>query len=142
MSHLPHEATDDSLLDFVDQWAALLEAEEYDRAFAFTEHIAGAKMTPTVLRELVKQHAHNQAANFDDAYGTLDSKRRVTLEGTPTFQTQEKSVERWPKDARGTVGEIWYGVNFDGFVTDATATFEIQDDGDGLTIALIDIGVH
>ena len=142
MSHLPHDTTDDALLNFIDQWATLLEAEEYDRAFAFTEHVVGAKMTPSVLRELVKQHAHHQAATFDNAYGTLDSKRRVTLAGTPTYKTQEKSVDRWPKNARGTVGEIWYDLNFDGFVTDVTATFEIQDDGEGLTVALIDIGVH
>ncbi len=142
MSHLIYDATDDHIITFIDEWATLLEAEDYDRAFTFTAHVAGAKLTPALLHDLIKQHASNHATNFEDEYGVLDPKHRVTMQGTPTFKTQEKSVDRWPRNTRGTVGEIWYDLNFDGFATDYTATFEIQDSGQGLTIALIDISVH
>lgn len=142
MSHLAYDADDAAIIAFVDQWVALLAAEEYDQAFAMTAHAAGSTMTPSGLRDLVKLHATNHATYFESAYGVLVPAYRVTPHGAPTHKTQRKDVDRWPKNARGTVGEVWYDLNFDGFVTDYTATFEIQDDGHGLTIALQDIGVH
>jgi hypothetical protein len=94
------------------------------------------------FRSHVEVMAQLHASAWEVQNDVLDPKYRVTLHGAPTHKTQVKWVERWPKNARGTVGEMWYDVNFDGFATDYTATFEIQVDGEGLTIALIDIGVH
>lgn len=141
MFHLPYDASDDAILAFVDEWAAMLAAEDYDRAFAFTAHVRGSNFTPVTFRAHVELMAHLHASSWEVQYGVLDPKYRVTLQGAPTHKTQTKWVERWPKNARGEVGEIWYDLNFDGFATDYTATFEIQYDGEGLTIALIDIGV-
>ena len=142
MSHLPYDATNDDISAFIDEWVTLLEAEDYDRAFAFTAHSAGSTLTPTSFRDHIKQQAAFHAQSFDETYGTLDPQCRVTLHGVPTHMTQVKDVDRWPKNTRGQVGEVWYNLNFDGFVTEYTALFEIVDDGSGLTIALLDIGVR
>lgn len=142
MSHLPYDASDDAILAFVDEWAELLAAEDYEQAFAFTAHIRGCTLTPDAFGRHIKLQAQHHAAGWDGSFGVLDSKHRVTREGTPTHKSQVKDVTRWPKNARGQIGEIWYDLNFDGYATDYTATFEIHDDGEGLTIALIDIGVH
>jgi hypothetical protein len=142
MAHLPYHSTDEAIIAFVDEWAALLEAENYERAFAFTAHAAGTKMTWPIFRDHIKLQASLHASCFDDAYGTLSPGYRVTLHGVTTHMTQVKDVERCPKNARGLVGEVWYNLNFDGFVTEYTALFDIQDEGDGLTIALLDIGVR
>jgi len=142
MSHLPHDASDDAILAFVNEWAALLAAEEYERAFAFTAHVRGCTLTPATFRAHVELMAHLHADCWEDSYGVLEPRYRVTLQGAPTHKSQKKEVERWPKNARGTVGQVWYDLNFGGFATDYTATFEIQDDGEGLAIALMDVGVH
>ncbi|MEW4456432.1 hypothetical protein AB1L30_27460 [Bremerella sp. JC817] len=106
-----------------------MELEDYDAAFAFTEHIPEMKWTPTLIRDVVK------------AYGDAEPTQRVTVIGKPTDVTQRKNVDRWPKNAHGAVGEIWYDLNIDGFVSDLTATFVILDVDDGLDIALNDIHV-
>lgn len=142
MSHLGYGASDDEVLAFVDAWAAMLAAGEYERAFAHTAHIAGSKLTPATFRAHVEQMAKLHASAWDEQHGALEPKYQVTMEGAPTHKTQVKEVTRWPKNARGEVGEVWYDVNFDGYATDYTATFEIQDDGEGLTIAFADLGVR
>ena len=142
MSHLPYDATEDAIIAFIDEWVTLLEAEDYDRAFALTAHSAGTKMTASLFGDHIKLQAFLHSQDFDPAYGELNPKCRVTLHGVATHMTQVKDVDRWPKNARGQVGEIWYNLNFDGFVTEYTALFEILDDGDGLVIALGSIGVR
>jgi len=49
MSHLPYDTTEDAVIDFVEEWVALLEAENYELAFDFTAHTAGAKWTPSLF---------------------------------------------------------------------------------------------
>ena len=142
MAHLPYDATNDEIIAFVDEWVKLLEAEDYDRAFSYTAHAAGSKMTPSSFRDHIKLQASFHASCFDSAYGEINPLHRVTLHGTPTHMSQVKDVGRWPKNARGLVGEVWYNLNLDGFVTEYTALFDILDDGNGLTIALLDVGVR
>jgi hypothetical protein len=117
------------LIAFADKWAQLMELEDYEAAFAFTQHIPEMKRTPTLLRDVVK------------AYGDAEPTQRVTVLGKPTDITQRKEVDRWPTNAHGAVGEIWYDLNIDGFVSDVTATFVILETDDGLNIALNDIHV-
>ena len=107
----------------------MMESEDYAGAFGFTTHIPEMKWTPELIREVVR------------AYGNADPAQRVTLFGTPTDITQRKNVYRWPRNAHGAVGEIWYDLNIDGLASDLTATFVILDDADGLLIALNDIHV-
>ena len=129
MTTLPRDATDADLIAFADHWAALMESEDYHAAFDFTAHIPEMKWTPTVIREVVK------------AYGETDPAQKVTVHVKPTDIAQCKEVERWPKNAHGAVGEIWYDLNIDGMVSDLTATFVMLERTNGFVIALNDIHV-
>jgi hypothetical protein len=39
MNPLPAQITDDALIGFIDQWAALLEREDYQGAYEHTAHV-------------------------------------------------------------------------------------------------------
>jgi hypothetical protein len=129
MTPLPANVSDSELIDFIDRWCALMEAENYAGAFAFTEHQAAMHWTPQLICEVIK------------AYGDATPTQKVTVAGLPTDIRQRKNVSRWEPNARGCIGEIWYDLNTDGFVSDLTATFDIYQSPHGLVIRLDDIHV-
>ena len=129
MAHLPRSATDEDLVRFVDRWAALMEAEDYAAAYAFTAQDPYMQWTPELMREVIKQ------------YDECRADQRVTVEGKPTDVEQRRDVTRWETNRLGSIGEVWYDLNIDGFVSDMTATFAVLDGPDGLTIRLNDIHV-
>jgi hypothetical protein len=129
VAHLPKSATDEELIRFVDEWAMLMEREDYNAAFAFTAHVPEMKWTPELIGEVVK------------AYGEAKSTQKVTLLGQPTDIEQRKKVRRWKRNAYSVIGGIWYDLNIDGLASDLTATFDICEGGDGLTIKLNDIHI-
>ncbi len=129
MAHLPASASDQDLIHFADAWARLMEAEDYVAAFAFTAHEPSMQWTPALIEQVVK------------SYGECSATQKVTLSGKPTDVSQRKEVTRWQKDHQGGIGEIWYDLNIDGYVSDLTATFDVEEGPDGLTIRLNDIHV-
>ncbi|RIX79615.1 hypothetical protein D3H34_14170 [Acidovorax cavernicola] len=129
MAHLPASASDEDLISFADAWAKLMEAEDYVAAFEFTSHEPSMHWTPTLIEQVVK------------SYGECSPTQKVTLNGKPTDVSQRKEVTRWEKTRHGCIGEIWYDLNIDGYVCDLTATFDVEEDPDGLTIRLNDIHV-
>lgn len=128
-AHLRATATDDDLLQFVDGWVRLMEREDYVAAFHYTAHDPYMHWTPDLIREVIK------------AYDKGDAAQKVTLDGMPTDVHQRKEVMRWPERRPGGIGEIWYDLNINGFVSDLTATFAIQKSADGLTVVLEEINV-
>ena len=78
MKHLPPASPDKEILAFVDRWAALLEREDYEAAFAYTDHVPGSHWTPELIQEVVR------------AYGEPGSVNRVTVHGRPTDIAQRK----------------------------------------------------
>ena len=129
MRRLAPETTDDQLIAFIDEWASLLENENYAEAFAHTDHFEHMEWTPQLLREVIK------------AYGDALPNQRVTLLGKPTDITQDKDVSWWTSPDGVTRGEIWYDLNIDGFASDLTATFEIERRADGIIVRLHDVHV-
>ena len=129
MKLLPPDVSDADLIAFADRWASLLESEDYAAAFAFTRHDPAMQWTPDLIRDVIK------------SYGDADPSQRVTLIGKSTDITQRKNVDRWDRNEHGTVGEIWYDLNIDGFASDLTATLTIIQCADGLAIELNDIHV-
>ena len=111
----------------VHQWVRLLEAQEYEQAFALTEH-EDRSWTPALLRQ------------FIEGYGDAEPNQKVTLSGVPTDITQRIKVSRWPEQ-NGAVGEVWYDLNINGVVSDVTATFYICVVPDGLVLSLNDVHV-
>ncbi|WP_077038381.1 hypothetical protein [Pelomonas sp. KK5] len=129
MSHLPLTATDQELIEFVDGWVRLMEAEDYDAAFSYTSQSRHMRWTPRLLRDVIK------------AYNESLPTQRVTLEGLPTDITQRKDVHWYPSPRPVGDGYIWYDLNIDGFASDLTATFDILKASDGFLIVLDDIHV-
>jgi hypothetical protein len=129
MTPLPRDASDADLIGHVDRWAALLEAEDYDGAFAFVEHDPDMGWTPDLIRELIK------------GYGEGSPGQKVTVEGKPSDVQQRKTVTRWSPPAPAGVGEIWYDLNIDWVASDLTATFNIIDTPRGLALQLNDLHV-
>jgi len=129
MTHLPTTATDEELISFIDQWAALMELEDYEYAYAFTGHFPGQQWSPSLMRDVIKAYA--------DSY----PQQKVTLHGKSTDITQRKTVSRWSRNEHHEIGEIWYDLNIDGYVSDLTATFRIIEHDAGLEIKLNDIHV-
>ncbi|MET3183635.1 UNVERIFIED_ORG: hypothetical protein ABIC43_006819 [Variovorax guangxiensis] len=129
MAHLPASATDDDLIAFADGWARLMEAEDYVAAYEFTAHEPSMQWTPALIGQVVK------------SYGECTAGQKVTLNGKPTDISQRKEVTRWQENGRGCIGEIWYDLNIDGYASDLTATFDIEEGPDGLTVRLNDIHV-
>jgi hypothetical protein len=106
-----------------------MESEDYVAAFHYTEHDPYMRWTPDLIREVIK------------GYDESDAAQKVTLDGMPTEVYQRKEVMRWPESRLGGIGEIWYDLNINGYVSDLTATFAIQESTDGLTIVLEEISV-
>jgi len=111
----------------VHEWVRLLEAQEYDKAFALTDH-EDASWSPSLLRE------------FIEGYGDAEPNQRVTLRGVPTDVTQHIEVSRWP-ESHGKVGDVWYDLNINGFASDITATFFIRVVSGGIVLSLNDVHV-
>ena len=129
MPHFPHSAADSELVAFIDKWAGLLESEDYIAAFSLTSHDKFMGWTPELMREVIK------------SYDECRPEQKVTVMGKATDIAQRKEVTRWPINPHGYVGEIWYDLNIDGYVSDLTATFGICESSDGFTIELNDIHV-
>lgn len=129
MAHLSKSATDEELIHFIDQWATLMEREDYQAVFAFTGHIPEMKWTAELIGEVVK------------AYGDGEPTQKVTVVGNPTDIEQRKTVSRWKRNGYGEIAEIWYDLNIDGLASDLTATFRVVEGPDGFTIKLNDIHV-
>lgn len=129
MTHLPTTATDEELILFIDRWAALMELEDYEQAYASTGHIPEMGWSPVLMRDVVRD------------YGDCEPNQKITLHGKPTDITQRKRVSRWARNDYGEIGEIWYDLNIDGYVSDLTATFRIVEHEAGLEVKLNDIHV-
>ena len=82
MSHLPRNASDADLLAFIDDWAALMETENYTAAYEYTDHAPEQGWTPELLRDVVK------------AYGDAEPNQRVTLLGVPSDVAQRKILRQ------------------------------------------------
>lgn len=129
MQHLANGSSDREILAFVDRWAALLEREDYRAAFEFTDHVPASLWTPELIREVIK------------AYGEPGVDNRVTVEGRPTDIGQRKEVVRRRNEARRYIGYVWYDLNLNGFASDLTATFDLMETDQGLSVQLNDIHV-
>ena len=129
MAPLPHDISDDELIAFIDKWAALMEVEDYEAAFAYTDQVPQMGWTPELLRQVVK------------GYGEALDGQRVTVAGEPTDIQQRKKVDWWEPNRLNEIGEIWYDLNINGYTSDLTATFRMVKTVKGMVIRLNDIHV-
>lgn len=128
MLRFPQNASDEELIQGVDEWVKLLESESYQEAYSLTAQVTEMGWTPELIREVIK------------AYGDAEPAQRATLLGIPSDVHQRKTVTRWPANG-DRIGEVWYDLNIDGVASDLTATFDILRSDGGLVLALNDIHV-
>ncbi|HUQ99176.1 MAG TPA: hypothetical protein VM166_06955 [Gemmatimonadaceae bacterium] len=129
MKRFSVSASDDELIAFIDGWAALLEREDYESAFRYTDQNPAMEWTPEKIRAEIK------------GYGKGNPDQRVTVQGVPSDVTQTREISRSTRNRDGRIGEIWYDLNINGVVSDLTATFDLIADDEGLRICLNDIHV-
>jgi hypothetical protein len=129
MEPLRATATDEDLIAFAERWAGLMEREDYEAAYAYTDHICEMGWTSDLMRQVIK------------SYGDAREDQRVTVAGVASDISQRKKVDRWEDNRYGEVGEIWYDLNIDGGVSDLTSTFRVVRVPKGLVIRLNDIHV-
>ncbi len=126
---LPCDASDTTILAAVDQWAALLETEQYEAAFNATKHDVAMGWTPDLMRQVISR------------YGNAEPGQKVTVEGKPSNIRQRKNVHRFTRNKHGFVGHVWDDLNINGLASDLTATFGLHEAADGLELVLEDIHV-
>ncbi len=129
MTFFSSTISDPEILAFVDAWAALLEAGDYQAAYDATAHSAEIHWTPELIQAVIEQ------------YGAATPGQRVTVTGAPTDIHQRKEVDRWSANPNGSVGEVWYDLNINGIVSDLTAIFALTQEASGIRISLNDIHV-
>lgn len=127
-------ATDEDILEFIDKWASFLEKENYDAAFNFTKQNKSQGWTPELIKEVIK------------SYGDGETSQTVTLtniglaiDGAGNI---EKAVQR--KEVTwfdATRGYVWYDLNIDNYVSDLTATFDLEKTDSEILVFLDDIHV-
>ena len=123
MTPLPAGVSDAELIRFIDGWVSLLEQEDYDAAFAYTDQLPQFGWTPALVRETINW------------CGPFDPRRRVTLDRSPDLATERKAVYRSPEpSADGFFGEICYILEIDGQPSDRVATFLLKSSPEGVTV--------
>jgi hypothetical protein len=131
---LKSSATDGEILEYIDNWVALLEKEDYHTAFKFTKHIKRQGWTPEFIREVIKSYGDDESS----PKVTL-SNNGLSIDGAGNIEkaTQRKEVT-WFDETRG---DVWYDLNINGYVSDLTATFDLQKTDTEIHIFLDDIHV-
>ncbi len=131
---LRSNATDKEILEFIDTWASLLEKEDYKSAYNMTKHTPIMRWTVTLIESVIK------------SYGDIEPTQKVTLlnnglaidgQGNTENSIQKKTVI-WYDEKRG---DIWYDLNIDNYVSDLTATFDIERNEVETSVILNDIHV-
>lgn len=123
---LPKNASDEQILSLVSEWVGLLAAEDYSGALEIVR--SGPQWTPDLLARVIT----NWGDSSVESRGPTRVTREADADGTPT-----RSVDRF---ANGLV-RVWYDLPLDGEWSDLTATFEVQEEEEGLVLVLSDVHI-
>jgi hypothetical protein len=56
MIPLPYSSTDEQLVEIVHHWVRLLESEQYQEAFLFTDHMENSGWTPENIKQCIESY--------------------------------------------------------------------------------------
>ncbi|MFD2717520.1 hypothetical protein ACFST9_02265 [Hymenobacter monticola] len=141
---LASAATSEEVIGLVDQWTVLLEQEKYEEAYAFLE--AEPFWSAVLIKEIIQAYGDelknkvtllNNGTAVDSAGNIRPAKQRKEVE----WYSEKRSLEEgigWFDENRG---DVWYDLNINGFVSDLTATFNLEKRNDRLHVILQDIHV-
>jgi hypothetical protein len=137
---LPIDATDDAILAAVREWVAALAAGDFVGAYAMTAHEPYYRWSPDLIRDVIAGYGLPEPAPDGIAH-------RVTpIETAEEDVHPEHEVTRWnePRDVdngRVAIGEVRFDLPLDGYWSDLTATFEIQQGASNIVLVLNEIHV-
>jgi hypothetical protein len=129
---------------FIDQWADLLEQENYEEAWALVD--AEPFWTAELLREVIKGHGdepdahvtlHNNGTALDGVGNLHPFQQRKEVEWYTKKRSEEEGIGWFDEDR----GDVWYDLNINGLGSDLTATFNLEKRKGRLHIILQDIHV-
>jgi hypothetical protein len=141
---LPINSTDETIVEFIDQWVALLAEEKHDEALNYLEAEPG--WTAELIKEIITDYKEspegrvtifNNGTSIDGKGKIYSSVQRKEVE----WYSEKRNVEEaigWFDENRG---DIWYDLNINGLVSDLTATFDMEKRGDKIHVILHDIHV-
>lgn len=133
MRAFPATASDEELLEAVDEWVELLAQERYGEAlatFGSREH-----WTPELLRQVIRGYGFPEPHPSGTVF-------RVTSRRDAAGKQHYRQVDRWPDpNLIGAVGIVQYDLPLNGKWSDVTALFDVLSADDLLELRLDDIHV-
>lgn len=137
---LPLNALEEQILEVARKWTDALSREDYEAAFAMTDHNPYYEWTPELMKAVVQ------------GYGLPDPRRdgkifRVTpIESAsghlPLHEVTYFEEPRLVNDTgQMVIGEVWFDLPLNGEWSDLTATFEIRRNKEHIVLVLNEIHV-
>ena len=128
------DATDEEILKYIDEWASLLEKEDYEGTFYFTQHKKKSGWTPELIKLVIKSYA-----DCEPFQKVTVSNNGLSIDGQGNIEKGIQSKEVTWLDEKG--GYIWYDLNIDQYISDLTATFDFDKTDKEISIYLNEIHV-
>jgi hypothetical protein len=136
------DATPTEILKAVQAWVKLSEQEDYQNAYAYTEHNEYYQWTPELIKDVIYGYGLPEPHPSGEIFkvtavspaGTEDRKlyHEVDFYDEP-LPYEEKQAE--------ITGQVWYDLPLNGEWSDLTATFQIVKREAYLTLELAEIHV-
>ncbi|MDO1445654.1 hypothetical protein Q0590_05305 [Rhodocytophaga aerolata] len=130
------------ILKAVDGWVKLLEQEDYQSAYEYTEQNTYYKWSPKLIQAVIYGyglpvlHANGEVYRITCSDTATEDGRRPQHE----INYLEEPLPYEEKEAE-IIGQIWYDLPLNGKWSDLTATFKIVRKNTHLTLELAEIHV-
>ncbi len=136
------DATPTEILKTVQAWVKLLEQEDYQNAYAFTEHDEYYQWTPDLIKEVIYGYGLPEPHPNGEVYKVTAVDPASTVDSEPNHEVNyyEEPLPYEEKEAE-IIGQVWYDLPLNGEWSDLTATFQILKRETYLTLELAEIHV-
>lgn len=136
------DATPTEILKTVEAWVKLLEQEDYQNAYAYTEHDEYYQWTPDLIKEVIYGYGLPELHPSGEIFKITDINQASTEHRKPSHEVNyyEEPLPYEEKEAE-IIGQVWYDLPLNGEWSDLTATFQIVRREAHLTLELAEIHV-
>lgn len=125
--------SDDEILTCVDEWVDDLQKQDYQAAYARTEHDPYYAWTPELIRAVIQGYGLPEPRRDGKIFLVSDRKKARGTKG-------RREVDR--EDVRPpAIAEVWYDLPLNGEWSDLTATFRVERRNNGCVLVLQEIHV-
>jgi hypothetical protein len=136
------EASTAEILKAVEGWVNLLEQEDYERAYAYTEQDEQYQWTPDLIQSVIYSYGFQVLHSHDEFYRITPVNTDSAGNRSPRQEVdfyQEPLLEEAKEAA--IIGQVWYDLPLNGEWSDLTATFKVVRRETYLTLELAEIRV-